>query len=26
MKEAPIDVLSAVNSNKRFKSKRLKKS
>ena len=26
MKEAPIDVLSAVNSNKRFKSKRPKKS
>jgi hypothetical protein len=26
MKEAPIDVLSAVNTNKRFKSKRPKKS
>ena len=26
MKEAPIDVLSAVNSNKRFKSKRPKKN
>ena len=26
MKEAPIDVLSAVNSNKRYKSKRPKKS
>ena len=26
MEEAPIDVLSAINSNKRFKSKRQKKS